>query len=184
MGKKPKLHDGYILRNGGVIFYNDSAFYKTVSGKQQKVDEDKVMEYEGLCESYRKYFMDIGWLRLHTPCEPHQEELGTHFLSVPLEHRARIAEMLKGGTLIMLDELKTFRVLETREQITLEQLLGDGELFDLIEVARENRERLDSGAITKEEWEKRIQTIGQWEKTKFHIECQNVAGMFVESKRG
>ncbi len=182
MGKKPKLHDGYILRDGKVIFYSDSTLYRITSGKQKrpKVDEDKVVEYEGLCASYRQYFMDIGQLRLHTPVDEHQEKVGTNFLSVPLKHRARIAEMLKGGTLIVLDRLKTFCVLETGEQITLEQLLGDGELFDLVKVAQENHDKLDSGAITKEEWEKQVQTIRQWEKEKFHIESFYIDGMFVE----
>ena len=182
MGKKPKLHDGYILRDGKVIFYSDSTLYKITSGKQKypKVDEDKIMEYESLCESYRQHFMNVGQLRLHTPVDEHQEKVGTNFLSVPLKHRARIAEMLKGGTLIMLDELKTFHVLETGEQITFEQLLGDGELFDFVKVAQENHDKLDSGAITKEEWEKQVQTIRQWEKEKFHIESLHMAGMFVE----
>ena len=182
MGNKPKLRDGYILRDGKVIFYSDSTLYKITSGKQKypKVDEDKVIEYEGLCASYRQYFMDIGQLRLHTPVEEHQEKVGTNFLSVPLKHRARIAKMLKGGTLIMLDSLKTFCVVDTGEQITFEQLLGDGELFDLVKVAQENHDKLDSGAITKEEWEKCAQAIGQWEKEKFHVESFCIDGMFVE----
>jgi hypothetical protein len=182
MGKKPRLHDGYILRDSKVIFYSDSTLYKITSGKQKhpKVDEDKVMEYEGLCASYQQHFMNIGWLRLHTPVDEHQEKVGINFLSVPLKHRARIAEMLKGGTLIMLDELKTFYVFETGEQITFEQLLGDGELFDFVKVAQENHDKLDSGAITKEEWEKCAQVIVKWEKEKFHIESFCIDGMFVE----
>jgi len=180
MGNKPKLHDGYTVRNGEVIFYRDSAFYKAVSGKRPKVNQDKVTEYEDLCETYRQNFIEIGWLRLHTPIDLHQEQLGTNFLSVPFEHRARISSMIKGGTLIMLDKLKTFRVLESGEEITFEQLLGGGELFDLLQTAQEDREKLDSGEITREEWEKRLQTIDKWEKTKFHIESLNVVGMFVE----
>ena len=80
----------------------------------------------------------------------------------------------------MLDKLKTFRILDTGEEITFAQLLDDGELFDLIETARENREKFDSGEITMEEWERRFKAIEEWEKTKFHIECLNVVGMFIE----
>jgi hypothetical protein len=180
MGNKPKLHDGYTVRGGIVTFYKDSAFDKAVLGKRPKVDQDKVMEYEGLCEKYRNNFTEIGWLILHTPIAPHEEELGTNFLSVPVEHRARIASMIKGGTLIMLDRLKTFRVLESGEQFTFEHLLGGGELFDFLEIAQENREKLDRGEITKEEWERRLKTIDEWEKTKFHIERFSVVNMFAE----
>jgi hypothetical protein len=180
MGNKPKLYDGYTVRNGEVTFCTYSALHTMQVGKHLKVDQDKVIEYEGMCETYRRNFMEIGWLRLHTPVGQHQETLGTNFLSVPLEHRARVAGMLKGGTLVKLDKPKTFRILETGEDITFEQLLCGGELFDLIEAGRQNREKLDSGAITKEEWERQTQAINQWEKTKFHIECWEIAGMFVE----
>ena len=201
MDNKPKLHDGYTMGNGKVTFYTNSPLYKTQFPKHHKVDEDKVMEYESMCETYRKHFMDIGWLRLHTPIEPHQEEWGTNFLSVPLEHRARIAGMLKDGRLVMIgnpaihregeksvyrvleiEELnpRIYRVLETGEGITLDQLIDGGELFDFLEVSRQNRQRLGSGTITKEEWEKQVKLIQQWEKTKFHIECSNIQGMFVE----
>jgi hypothetical protein len=201
MGNKLKLHDGYTVRDGEVTFYKDSSLYKIQFPKHLKVDQDKVMAFESMCETYRKSFMEIGWLRLHTPVGLHQESAGTHFLSVPLEHRARIAEMLKSGRLVMLEtpatqneggnlvyymleyaelDPRTYRVIETGKQITLDQLVGDGELFDFLGVSQQNRRMLDSGTITKAEWERQIQIIEQWEKTKFHIESWNIQGMFVE----
>ena len=91
-----KLYDGYYLDNQEVVFYNLNL---NDDARHFMVDQDKVMKYEGLCLTYKKNFMTIGWLRLHTPLAKYQETLGTNFLSVPQEHRARIAEMLQGRTL-------------------------------------------------------------------------------------
>ncbi len=196
--KKPILHDGYYVKNGEVTFFNDSVGYKTACGKHPKVDQNKVMLWEGFCDTYRKGFMAIGWLRLHTPVYPHQEvqkidpakplvvmmhkpdeHLGTHFLSVPPQHRDRIADMLKGGTLVTHNELKTFRVFETGEELTFQQLIGDGEFFDFLGTSAQNHKDFEIGKITKEEYENRLQTISQWEKTKFYLLYMKV-DMFVE----
>jgi ssDNA-binding Zn-finger/Zn-ribbon topoisomerase 1 len=193
--KKPILHDGYYVRNGEVSFYSNSADNKAIRVKHPKVNGDIVIHWEGLCETYRKNFEEVGWLRLHTPTRPEyfakmpdtlslfkemsQEQLGGHFLSVPPQHRLRIAEMLNGGTLVMLDRLKTFLIVESGKQITFQQLVGDGELFDFLGTADQNHRDLESGKITKEEWEKRVRIVSQWEKTRFHVDYLKV-DMFVQ----
>ena len=179
-GKKRKLHDGYIIKDGYISFYNDSLLNKELHSKTYRVDQDKVTYYEGMCETYRNNFMEIGWLRLHTPLEQYQEHLGTHFLSVPSKHRKRIADMLEGGTLITLDNLQTFRVVETGKYITLQELLGGEELIDFLEEGKQNSDKFNSGAITKEEFERQIEVIRNREKEKFHIECFTVQGMLIE----
>ena len=87
--------------------------------------------------------------------------------------------MLKGGTLVTHNELKTFRVFETGEELTFQQLIGDGEFFDFLGTSAQNHKDFEIGKITKEEYENRLQTISQWEKTKFYLLYMKV-DMFVE----
>ncbi len=178
-GKKRTLHDGYTIKGGFINFYSESRLNKELSSKTYKVDQEKIVYYEGLCETYRKNFMKIGWLRLHTPIGQHQEHLGTHFLSVPPKHRKRIADMLGGGTLIALDNLQTFSVIETGKRITLQELLGGEELIDIFEEGKQRRDKFDSGAITKEEFDRHAEIIS---KETFHIGCFTLGGMFVEKE--
>jgi hypothetical protein len=182
MEEKRKLRDGYTVRNGKVTFYDYSALQKMSVGKHARVDEEKVLEYEAMCETFRKTFMDVGWLRLHTPVEQYQERSGTNFLFVPQEHRARVAGLIKGGTMIKLSKPRTFRILETKEDISFDQIIGNGELFDLGKTRQQYRMEYGSGAITKEEWKKRATTLQQWGKTKFHIDSFEIPGMFVEEE--
>lgn len=108
--KKPKFHDGYVLsvplEDKLIHFYRDSPYNKVVVRPRVygvevfKVDEEKVVAYEDMCETYRKNFMEMGWLRLHTPLYMHEEHRGTDFLYVPPSERARIAGMLNGKPLI------------------------------------------------------------------------------------
>jgi len=169
-----KLHGGYYLDNQDVVFYNLDPNDKP---RSFMVDQDKVLNYEGMCLTYFENFMNIGWLRLHTPIERYQEELGTNFLSVPQEHRARVSQMLKGGRLIIVDFPNEFRVYETGKQISLSQLLGSGELIDLFEMGAHYRQKFEKGEISKEQFEKETEILN---KTKFHIECFIVEGMFVQ----
>ncbi len=197
---KKKLHDGYAVANGHVAFYKDSYLYKTQFPKHPKVDQDKVMEYEAMCQGFRDHFMTMGFLRLHTPVGIHQEEAGTDILMVPPKHRKRIAGMLKGGMLVrvetppMQDEggrlvyrvLETaqldprkFRILETGEDVTFEQILGDGDLFDIMEEREQNLKAPKGGSITQEEHDRRSQALQQLVETKFTIVCMAIEGMFV-----
>ena len=68
--KKPKLHDGYFLslplEDKLIHFYRDSAYNRVMRDEVFKVDEEKIMQYEDIRETYRKNFMEMGWLRLHT----------------------------------------------------------------------------------------------------------------------
>lgn len=102
-GKKPKLPDGYILslplEDKLLHFYRDPA-HRVLADKVLKVDEDKVIAYEDMCETYRENFMELGLLRLHTPLNVHEERLSTNFLYVPPSERARIQRMLGGESLI------------------------------------------------------------------------------------
>ncbi len=115
-GKKRKLYDGYILSlplsNRLIHFYRDSALNRVLSGESFKVDEEKIIQYEGICETNRDNFIEMGWLRLNTPLEMHQEPLGTDFLYVPPKERNRILKMLEGGVLVTLERYKSFRVVE------------------------------------------------------------------------
>ena len=115
-GKKRKLYDGYILSlplsDRAIHFYRDSALNRVLSGESFKVDEEKVLAYEDMCETYRENFMEMGWLRLHTPLEMNQEPLGTDFLYIPPKERNRILEMLEGGVLYSLERFKLFCVVE------------------------------------------------------------------------
>jgi len=178
-GKKRKLHDGYTVRDGVINFYDDPVTNRP-HGKHYKVDEGSIAHYEGLCETYQKNFMQIGWLRLHTPSGPNQEYLGTHFLSVPENHRTRVAEMVRGETLITLDNFDTFCLVESGKRFTLQELLGNEELVDIFMMGKDNREKLDNGSITQEEYEKQTEVIQSIQKEKFHIESFTVEGMFVE----
>ena len=109
-GKKTKLHDGYVLslplEDKLIHFYRDSPYNKVVVRSKVygvevfKVDEEKVVEYEEMCENFRQNFMELGLLRLHTPLNIHEEHLGMYFLYVPPKERNRIAGMLKGKPLI------------------------------------------------------------------------------------
>jgi hypothetical protein len=187
MGNKPKLWDGYIVKDGAVTFRKDSLLRKELSGKHPKVDQDKILEFEAMCETYRRNFMEIGLLRLHTPVATdtrlYQEKWGMEFLFVPSEHRVRVAGIVKGETLVMLELggiLSIFYAVESQRKITLKQLLGDEELFDVFGAAQQNKEKRETGAITEAEWQERCQVIEQWFKTKFHLESIGVDGMFVE----
>jgi len=121
--------------------------------------------------------MTIGWLRLHTPMDRYQEELGTNFLSVPIEHRSRIWKMLEGGRLIIVDFPNEFLVYETEKRFSLAQFIDSGELIDLFETGALYRQKFNNGEISKEQFEKESEILN---KTKFHIECFKVQGMFVE----
>lgn len=118
-GKKQKLYDGYILslplKDRLIHFYRDSAYNKVLTDEVFKVDEDKVLFFEGMCNDLRNDFMEIGQLRLHTPLGLHEERLGTYFLYVPPKERARIAGMLEGKPLVTLhnpDGSKVFCLVE------------------------------------------------------------------------
>lgn len=179
--KKPKLHDGYIMKDGLIHFYRDSAYNRVLSDEVFKVDEDKVTEYEGMCNTLRENFMEIGQLRLHTPVDIHQERLGTNFLYVPPKERTRIMKMLEGGTLITLDSLKwTFCEIGTGKHFTLDELIGSGELVDLSEIGEQNREKLQSGIISEEEIDKQAKAIRE---NKFFIGSLEVEGMFVQREK-
>lgn len=75
--KKPKLHDGYVLslplEDKLIHFYRDPPYNKVVVRPKVygvevfKVDQEKVVVYEEMCETYRENFMKLGLLRLHTP---------------------------------------------------------------------------------------------------------------------
>lgn len=139
--KKRKLHDGYILslplKDKLIHFYRDSPYNKVVVRPKVygvevfKVDEDKVIAYEDMCQTYRKNFMELGLLRLHRPLDIHEEHLGTYFLYVPSKERARIAGMLKGKPLVTLhnpDGSKAFCVVEkerNRSRTTLRKELKE-----------------------------------------------------------
>ena len=177
--KQLKLHDGYTVEDGYINFY-DGFSPETPSDNHYKVDESKVAYYENMCETYRKNFLQIGWLRLHTPINPNQEKLGTNFLSVPERHRMRIAEMLEGEALITDDNFKTFSLVESGRRFTLEELLGNEELVDVFLLGKNNHEKLDNGSITQEEYDKQLEIIQAIQKEKFHVESFTVEGMFVE----
>jgi len=108
--KKAKLHDGYVLslplEDKLICFYRDSPYNKVVVRPRVygvelfKVDEEKVIAYEDMCETYRENFMKLGLLRLHTPLYMHEEHRGAYFLYVPPKERIRIAGMLQGKPLI------------------------------------------------------------------------------------
>jgi hypothetical protein len=177
--KQLKLHDGYTVRDGYINFY-DSHDLERPSGNHYKVEESKVAYYENLCETYRKNFMQIGWLRLHMPISPNQEKLGTNFLSVPERHRPRIVEMLGKETLITVDNFKTFCLVESGKRFPFEELLRNEELVDIFLLGKNNREKLDNGSITQEEYDKQLKIIEVIQKEKFHVETFTVEGMFVE----
>jgi len=169
------------MQDGIIHFYRDSALNRVLSEEVFKVDEDKVAEYEAMCETYRDSFMEMGWLRLHTPVDVHQEYLGTDFLYVPPSERARITQMLKGGTLATIDRFKTFHVIESRKNITIDELIGSGELVNLSEIGEQNRDRLERGVISEEEMEKQAQVI---QESKFYfIFGFIIEGMFIQRKK-
>jgi len=176
--KQLNLHDGYTVKGGYINFY-DGFSPERPSDNHYKVDEGKVAHYENMCETYRKNFLQIGWLRLHTPISPNQEKLGTNFLSVPERHRMRIAEMLGGEALITDDNFKTFSLVESGRRFTLEELLGNEELVDIFLLGKNNHEKLDNGSITQEEYDKQLEIIQDIQKEKFHVESFIVEGMFV-----
>lgn len=132
-GKKRKLHDGYILslplKDRLIHFYRDSPYNRVMREEVFKVDEDKVIAYEDMCQTYRENFIELGLLRLHTPLDIHEEQLGTYFLYVPPKERARIAAMLKGKPLVTSyspDGSKVFCVVEKerkRAQTALQEEL-------------------------------------------------------------
>jgi len=107
---KPKIHDGYILspplEDKLICFYRDSPYNKVVVRPKVyrvgnfKVNEEKIIAYEEMCETCRQNFIELGLLRLHTPLCMHEEHLGDHFLYVPPKERRRIARMLNGRPLI------------------------------------------------------------------------------------
>lgn len=179
--KELNLRDGYTVKDGAIFFYNYPVTNRP-HGMHYKVDASNVAHYEGLCETYRRDFMQIGWLRLHTPISPNQEYLGTRFLSVPENHRTRVAEMISGETLITLDNFNTFCLVESDKHFTLKELLGNEDLVDIFAISKENREKLDNGSITQEEYEKQIEVIQVIQKEKFHIESFTVQGMFAEEQ--
>ena len=131
--EKPKLHDGYILslplEDEVIGFYRDSPYNRVTRDEVFKVDEDKVRAYEDMCKTYRENFMELGLLRLHTPLDVHEEQLGTYFLYVPPKERDRIAKMLKGKPLVTShnpDGFKVFCVVEkerNRARTTLQEEL-------------------------------------------------------------
>ena len=135
--KKPKLHDGYIMVDGLIQFYRDSAYNKVMSHEVFKVDEDKVVVYEEMWDTYHKNFMKLGLLRLHTPTNVHEERSGANFLYVSPKERARIKEMIGDGTLITLDNFNTFCVIESGKCLTLKELTGL-EISGISEISREN----------------------------------------------
>ncbi len=177
--KQLKLHAGYTVKDGYINFY-DGSYPERLSGNHYKVDESKVAYYENMCETYRKNFLQIGWLRLHTPISPNQEKHGTNFLSVPERHRTRITEMLGEETLITCDNFKTFCLVESGRCFTFKELLGNEELVDIFLLGKNNREKLDNGSITQEQYDKQIEIIEALQKEKFHVESFTVEGMFVE----
>lgn len=102
-------------------FYRDSPYNKVMRDEVFKVDEDKVRAYEDMCKTYRQNFMELGLLRLHTPLDVHEEQLGTYFLHVPPKERTRIAGMLKGKPLVTLhnpDGSKVFCLVEKQRSKT------------------------------------------------------------------
>ncbi len=149
--KKEKWQDGYYLNNDGTIqFYRDAPLSKETEGQPvyvkdsrgelhcilpakmvSKVNQDKVVEYEGFCQVYRDNFLSTGMLRLHNPIDVHQEYLGTNFLFVPLKHRERLAKLLGHGYLIMLESVKLFEIIPEGRRVTWEEILGSGVVSEL-----------------------------------------------------
>ncbi|MBN1161147.1 MAG: hypothetical protein JXA17_04285 [Dehalococcoidales bacterium] len=146
---KEKWHDGYYVEDNDIVFYKDPILSKVTEGAKvyiknsegelktlfpkklvQKVSQDKIVEYEGICRVYRENFGDTGMLRLHTPIGIHQEHLGVEFLFVPVKHRERIKQMIGDGYLIMLDSIRLFRIFPTDITITIEELIGSGVISD------------------------------------------------------
>ncbi len=96
------LHDGYYLFRGEVVFYSDDAISRVLSGRVFKVDQEKVLHFEGMCNIAANNFLELGMLRLHTPVDVRQDDL---FLlcsdglsrMVPEEELAKILSQNKGG---------------------------------------------------------------------------------------
>ncbi len=180
-GKKSKLHSGYTIsapsNDRAIQFYRNSALNRILYGDNFQVDEEKVIQYENICEIYRKNFIEMGWLRLHMPLYVHQEHLGTDFLYVPPKERNRILKMLNGGVLITLERFKSFQVAESGERFSIDELIGTGELVDISEIGRNNREKIEKGIISEEELKRQTREISE---TKFYfIMGFGVEGMFI-----
>jgi hypothetical protein len=211
MGKRRKLHDGYYtVRDAhgnldSITFYSHPRGYKEMTGKHPKVDEDKVIQFEDMCEAFKRNFIEGGWLRLHTPLGAYQEELGTNFLYIPPEHRARIARTLEGGKTLVMEHpfekllqpphgepfpLKnrplvdlihgSFILCENKRHIAVADLLCGEEIVDIRTITNQNVDNYNRGAVTQEEFERRRNTISGWVETKFQIQHAEIEGMFVE----
>jgi hypothetical protein len=183
--KKPKTYSGYTLAlplsDGIINFYNDAPINRVLNGEKFRVDKKKILQYEQICEVYRKNYQEMGWLRLHIPLSMYQEYLGTDFLYVPPKERTRISEMLGGGSLITLERFKSFQVVGSEKTVSIDELSGSCELIDITKVGSENRELLEKGIISQEEMDKRTKSI--LENNFYFIFGFSVSGMFIINGR-
>jgi len=85
--------------------------------------------------------------------------------------------MLNGGVLITLERFKSFQVAESGERFSIDELIGTGELVDISEIGRNNREKIEKGIISEEELKRQTREISE---TKFYfIMGFGVEGMFI-----
>jgi len=171
------FHDGYVLKEGNVLFY-DGTFPERTPENDYMVDEEKVGYHESMCYSYRQNFMEVGWLRLHMPFRFNEEYLGTYFLFVPENHRARIAAIIGDYSICTMDDFKKFFLAETGYQFTLEDLTKGQELVDITSMGQANRENLLTGLISQDEYEHQVKKIQQIQQENFHGFSVFPEGMF------
>jgi len=172
-GKTRSLHDGYFIKDNYIHFYTDSVLDKIASDKDYMVDEEKVYYYESICENYHRNFMEVGWLRLHTPFAEYQERLGTNFLYVPPNERQRIMSITGGGALAANHNLQSFYIFAKELHITMQELIGTSKLVDIFKIYEFNKEK----GINEKELQKQQDFILH---TKFFISNLQITGMIVQ----
>jgi len=179
----PRLHDGYYLFRGEVVFYSDDDISRVLSGRVFKVDEEKALNFEGMCNIAANNFLELGMLRLHTPVDVRQEERGTYFLYVPIPDRPRILDLIQGGTLISLKPsgFTEFEVIETGQRLTMEDLVGSlDRLVDIEKEYKPLREKLERQEISRKEFETQKEALaGQLGQSKFYITQLGSVDMFI-----
>lgn len=173
-----ELYDSYALRGGEVRFYE--GLDNKQAGMQIKVGLSckKVLAWEGLCKQYHDSFETLGWLRLHTPICPHQEMLGTDFLSVPSAHRERIFNITKGQPLVTIKPEEIFCTIGSGEKITMEQLLGGAKLTHIVEKMELSQKLFIDGWVDKGHWYKVI-SEEQWRQDKDRLNLSTDTSFFI-----
>jgi hypothetical protein len=178
-------YDGYYMdfNTGEVVLYRKSGLSKIQSDDIFRVDKDKVAFFEANCRTLKSIFMDTGWLRLHMPINYDQEILGTTFLCVPPPHRARVLNVIQGGTLVTTDifasnsfDMRNFIVMETGMHVSITDIVGIGELIDL----KHYRTWLIANCSNSDEIKQQMEIAVS---TKFFLIQHTVEGMFINRRK-